>query len=584
MNALIILALSSTASAQSFGPYTVTLPEDFTIAGRAIVDQDINQDGNQVNVWVTHSAAARVNFWTSDMTDRNQRPIARTSLGVSIGNNNGWVNDAMVACGKVVAYGMDTNGRPVMWTPSFNGGGQKQLDTYLSGTDTDTDGLSDITELSLSCTDPTLSDTDGGGEKDSAEIAHGTNPIDAADDYDRDMDGYANDIDPNDNDASVYNIPDQYTGDLEFTGANAESDMIAFCEGYGDASRTLDGYVWIHDADIATVDSLHCLSDVSGQIAISNAAQLEDVDGFSHISSIGGSLSLYGLESLQSVAGFSAVNRVGGSIEISSLPLLGSLEGLDGISTVEGDLYINENAALISMDGVEAMQMVQGSVILSGNPSLSDLSAMAAMGSIGSSLVIYQNASLSSLSDLTGLSSIGNVLWIEGSPAMRDLSGLEGIVEVQGLVLTEMDGLQSLSGLDNLYKVKSTVEISYNDSLVDMGGLDGLGYAVTLLIDGNASLSNLNGLSNLGFLSEISITGNASLVSLQGLGVITQLSGNLTIENNAQLQDLAGLSALTAIGGNCVIASNSALPEDFAHTLIAQAPPAGQIIVNGNLH
>jgi len=58
----------------------------------------------------------------------------------------------------------------------------------------------------------------------------------------------------------------------------------------------------------------------------------------------------------------------------------------------------------------------------------------------------------------------------------------------------------------------------------------------------------------------------------------------LTIENNAQLQDLAGLSALTAIGGNCVIASNSALPEDFAHTLIAQAPPAGQIIVNGNLH
>jgi outer membrane protein OmpA-like peptidoglycan-associated protein len=49
-------------------------------------------------------------------------------------------------------------------------------------TDTDNDGVSDADEVNKHKTDPTKADSDGGTINDGAEIARGTNPLDANDD------------------------------------------------------------------------------------------------------------------------------------------------------------------------------------------------------------------------------------------------------------------------------------------------------------------------------------------------------------------------------------------------------------------
>jgi hypothetical protein len=59
--------------------------------------------------------------------------------------------------------------------------------------DTDGDGISDADEISVHHTNPTLLDTDGDGMPDGWEIAHGLNPLSAADGaLDSDGDGMSN--------------------------------------------------------------------------------------------------------------------------------------------------------------------------------------------------------------------------------------------------------------------------------------------------------------------------------------------------------------------------------------------------------
>jgi len=461
MNALIIIALSSNSFASTpveMGPYSVTLPNNFHISGRVAVDQDSQVDGTQVDIWISPGpGAARVNFWTADFNDNSGNAMPRTVLGRSNGSDNGWIESSSIECGKVVAYGTDLAGNRVMWTPRFNGGAFKQLSMYIDGVDTDRDNLSDVTEVSATCSSPTLFDTDGGGVDDGAEWNNGTSLVSAADDFDHDMDGVDGSMDPDDSDPSIYYYPDTYVGNMEFTGATAQDEMAAFCAGYEKGGRMVDGFVWIHDTDMANLSELYCLAGVTGQLAIASNPAMGTLAGLEELTSVGGTMSVHDMGSLQTVEGLSALTVVGGSFEISNAPLLTDLMDMGPVSTIGGDLYISNNTALSSLKGLETIQSTTGSVILTSNPALQDLSALGSISTIQGSLIIYDNISLPTLSDLSQIIDIGEALWVDGSPAMADLSGLENVLHLGSLTISNMDGLQSMTGLDNLKKVISTL-------------------------------------------------------------------------------------------------------------------------------
>jgi len=291
MNALLLMVLSSSsfaATPNDLGPYRITIPGRFGSADRRAVDQDANVTGTQIDAYMTQGpGAGRVSFWTDNVADANGNPMLHSMIGRTNGADNGYATAATVACGKVVASGIDMAGRTVIWTPRFNTGPVKFMNMFVDGVDADQDGLSDIVEVSETCSDPNVADTDGGGVNDGDEFANGSNLVSAADDFDRDLDGIPTASDPDDDNAAILYAADTYTGNLEFADAQAENDMANFCQGYADGSRIVDGYVWIHDTSAVNLHFLSCVAEVTGQVAIVNNTAMGDLHGLENLSAVG---------------------------------------------------------------------------------------------------------------------------------------------------------------------------------------------------------------------------------------------------------------------------------------------------------
>ncbi len=167
---------------------------------------------------------------------------------------------------------------------------------------------------------------------------------------------------------------------------------------------------------------------------------------------------------------------------------------------------------------------------------------------------------ITSLAPLQNLTYIGGNLIIRGT-LLTDLSGLDNIQHIGGgLDITENNVLQSLNGLNaletvgfsyegNLHSHHRFVDIVKNYELQSLEGLSSLhsvaGYFRVMRCH---SIQNLIGISSLKNVLHFLITANDNLQSFEGL-TLENIGYQVLIEDNAVLSDITGLENINLYGG-----------------------------------
>ena len=129
-------------------------------------------------------------------------------------------------------------------------------------------------------------------------------------------------------------------------------------------------------------------------------------------------------------------------------------------------------------------------------------------------------------------------LMIVGNNALTSLTPLQG--EVGHLDVSNNAGLLDLAGLEDVVTTNQVV-IRFNDALIDLQGLAGVGEA----------------------LNSLTITHNPALTTLAGLAGPTSV-GHVEIVANPQLASLTPLASLHSVSTLMLAQTNTGLPPTFS--------------------
>src|SRR5690606_35179434 len=187
---------------------------------------------------------------------------------------------------------------------------------------------------------------------------------------------------------------------------------------YGYCSSITVGNLSIEGNDITNLDALSIITEIQGNLEITNNSLLTSLSGLSQISSVGASLN------------------------ITQNPLLTSLNGLTKLAAIGENLIIQENNALVDLSGLSQIPNLSGSLQIVSNPALTDISQLFNLTSTGGSLHISNNDQLTNLYGLFNLGSVGGDVQISNNATLMDISGLgaidqETIIGDNGLVITD---------------------------------------------------------------------------------------------------------------------------------------------------
>ena len=195
---------------------------------------------------------------------------------------------------------------------------------------------------------------------------------------------------------------------------------------------------------------------ISGGLTIDHTTQLKDLSGLENLEIVGdffpNNLFIEYNSALTSLKGLNKLRIVRGYFQIDNNNSLINLKGLDGFTTSEeGEFLIQSNASLTSLDGIESMVYCFGGVNIANNPLLTNIHGLKNVQLIGVSGLYISNNPL--LATLDGLQSVTKIT--SGDPTFDNA----------GIIISENNGLQSLSGLDNLSYVGGRVTIQDNPNL-----------------------------------------------------------------------------------------------------------------------
>jgi hypothetical protein len=107
----------------------------------------------------------------------------------------------------------------------------------------------------------------------------------------------------------------------------------------------------------AQVDSLPQYGSVTGQIMVSEGANVVDLDSLQCISAVGKSVDLQGAQ-LQSVSGLACLSSVNGLFRIKGATALTNVDGLERLTEVGVDLTLSTLDSLADVDGLKGVRSV----------------------------------------------------------------------------------------------------------------------------------------------------------------------------------------------------------------------------------
>jgi hypothetical protein len=271
------------------------------------------------------------------------------------------------------------------------------------GADEDCDGLTDDADDSVTGTSTYYSDTDGDGYGNAAapvQVCIVTAGL------------VTDSTDADDTDADAWLTPDTYVGDLT-------SNFETFCYGYGE--RHVQGNVVLSLATQTQVDSLTCLTSVTGYFTIENST-LTNLDGLSGLQVVDHYLFLRNNDALTDVDGLSSLSEVGGDFYLDLHDGLTNVDGLSSLTSVGGLFAISENPALTNVEGLSSLTSVGAYFSIYNNDALTDVDGLANLTTVTEYLSIGYNDALTNLGGLSGLSSVGVNLTVIYNTVLCDSS------------------------------------------------------------------------------------------------------------------------------------------------------------------
>ncbi len=179
------------------------------------------------------------------------------------------------------------------------------------------------------------------------------------------------------------------------------------------------------------------------------------------------------------VDGFQRLNRAEDRLSINNNSTLENVRGFKRLRYA-GSFGLNYIPELISLEGLEALSHV-GALSLIGLEKITNLDALGRLERNEGPLRLHQLTQLQDVMGLAALREVGGFLQITYNEELLSLRGLEGVREVESLTITHNPKLRSLRGLSGLERVRGDVEIHGNTML---SGVEIDVFLARLTIDG----------------------------------------------------------------------------------------------------
>ena len=339
------------------------------------------------------------------------------------------------------------------------------------------------------------------------------------------------------------------------------------------------GAVWVSETDLVDLAGLEGVTEVSGDLVVSDNPQLADLSAFDDLQRIDGDLTLASNPSLAEWDGFDTVESVGGRVRLTGggptdASGFGALTSIgDGLSVTSatvvtvsgfgalhtcGDLELVYLPDLLSAPGLAGARF-DGEVTVQQLTVLPDLSFLASTVDLAGSLTVTDNRGLVDTDGLDSLEAVSGAVTFEDNPALAEVS-VPALQQIGGaLSLVDLDVLAALD-LGALESVGGDVALEYLELLPDLSGLGSLRSVGGLWVSQLDSLANLSGLDALQTVEgSLILEYNDDLATLSGLDALESVGTDLRVYANPTLADLAGLDAVESIGRDLTIDTNAAL-------------------------
>ena len=294
----------------------------------------------------------------------------------------------------------------------------------------------------------------------------------------------------------------------------------------------IEGYVEINGDDITNLNGLTVLTSIVGDLTIGSILfgsnpVLTNLSGLNNLASIGGGLRIVHNDALTSLSGLDNLASIGGDLAINNNDVLTSLAGLDNIAASSiDDLTIHSNASLSTCDVQSICNYLvspNGIVDIYENATgCNNPPEIATSCGITLPCLPYGNYYFSSQAEIDNFQS--------NYPGCFQL---EGNVEINGIDITNLDGLGILTS------ITGTLEIFGNEVLTSLSGLENLtSIGGDLSIRSNDVLTSLSGLDNIdaGTINNLHIYYNTLLSTCEVQSVcdyIVSPNGTIVIHDNA---------------------------------------------------
>lgn len=233
------------------------------------------------------------------------------------------------------------------------------------------------------------------------------------------------------------------------------------------------------------------------------------------------------------------------------------------IGFYEGDIFLNnqndvDNFASMCYSGINGNLVITGFYNSASEPEITDLSSLHNLQEVSGFLRIVANDKLENLNGLEGLKKVGH-LNLEGNVQLESIESLSGLEEIYGEITTytahDFEGLfigycPSLKTLEGLQNISNVVKITVrlNDNLEDLNGLRGI-----ISVSDNLELLRNDALTTLYGFNQLESVGNRftirqlnSLISLEGLENLERVE-KLDIALNQSLKSLSAISNIKSV-------------------------------------
>ena len=289
----------------------------------------------------------------------------------------------------------------------------------------------------------------------------------------------------------------------------------------------------------------------------SDGERLSDLETFisnSNITQIGGNLSISNCPKVRDLSFFNSVQEIGESIILENLDSLTSLNGFDNITSIDGGLII-KNTGINTCSGLDQVKSIRRICTIQDNPNLQSLNGLNQLESVGLNFNLINNP-IVNLIGLDRLSQVGNSFIISELSELRSLEGLISMKEIKTLSLSRLpisnlQGTQSIEGIE-------TLSIADLPNLEIFEGFNSLRELDDFLIDNCSTLTSIRdfGIGPM-HIENITFSFNPELVDLSSSTINLRHLGSLRVYDNPKLESLDYITVPDSLALLSLIANES---------------------------